>query len=444
MTRQIVPRSAGARVPLSPAHVRMWNYLQPHGGWSTRPCASTIRIVGKLHAELLRKSIQTVVHRHESLRTRFVEVDGLPYQCVDPPAEFDLVTVDVAEPAEVTRLITDLCREKVNISRGPLFVARLFRLSEGDHILVCALDHMISDGTSMGILDRELWTVYRQLSCDLPLTLPPLSVQFGDYCVWLEENNLSWRDQHLEYWNERLRGVPELRLPRTDATANSSMEAAGKLSYFPLGKDLSDRLRKLAEQQRAPVAWLLLAVYAVALSRWCRQKDLLIKFVSHGRYREELRPMIGLLVSYAYLRLNLEGDLTFTSLVREIQRQVFLAVQHEDYNRVTDVLADWGVHTDGYFNWLPEYGAQGDFDFGQTGSEEFRLQPFPYRVPGSSFLPLFSDGEEGITLIVDFKPSVFPRSVVDKFAADIQWLAQAFSEQPLASVADYLDLSAAR
>jgi hypothetical protein len=446
MTHRIMSRPVGARVPLSPAHVIMWNHSRKHGGWSTRPCASTIRIVGTLHVELLQRSIEAIVHRHEALRTRFVEVDGSPYQCIDDPAKFDLSTLDLSGPVpvedpEVAHFVTELCSEKVHLSRGPLFVARLFRLSPTDHILACAAEHMISDGTSLGILDKEIWTVYRQMSSGLPVHLPPLPMQFGDYCFSQRKDDLSWREHHLSYWRDRLRGAPQLRLPRADNSIDPSNLPRGELRYFLLGKTMSDRLRTQAEQTRVPLAWLLLAVYSVAMSRWCQQRDLLIVFVSHGRYREEVRPMIGFLASYVYLRLSLSGDLTFTHLVREIQRQIFLAVQHEDFNRVTSMASEWGLSTEGYFNWLPSFGAQGIFDFGQTGQEEFRLRPFPFRLPVSSgFLPLFSDTTEGITLIVDFNSTQFSHAVVERFAADIKWLASAMSERPHARVDDYLDI----
>jgi len=432
--RRIQPRPADARVPLTAIQAQMWSYMREHGNVSLRTCASTIRIVGKLDAALLERCIGLIVRRHESLRTRIAEVDGLAQQFFDEAEQFELVTVDLSNsthPLEdkARQLIHAFCAEKVDLTRGPLFAARLFKLSQTDHVLVCALDHMISDGTSLGILDTDVWTAYRQAADGLPILLPPLSAQFGDYCVWQEDNYISWREQHQEYWRARLHGAPELRIPRTGACGDSS-SCTSESRHFPLGKHLSERLCVQAERDRVPVAWLLLAVYAVVMSRWCNQQDVLLTFVSHARYRDELRPMIGFVASYVYVRLHVPEAVALSSIVREIKRQMFLAVQHEDFGRVTGLLSEWGVpYTEGYFNWLPNFGAQRPFDFGQTGAEEFELRPFPFRVPiPADFFPLFYDSAEEIVLIVDFKPSVFPHSVVEEFAIDIASLAEEFLE----------------
>lgn len=444
----IMPRDISARVPLNAIQTRSLDHFRKQGCLSLRSCVSAIRIRGVLDAKLLEKSVEAVVCRHESLRTSFVDIDGLPYQLVNEAQPFELATTYVPGAAnhnepEALRLITEFCSEKVNLAAGPLFSGRLFKLSESDHILVCALDHMICDGTSLGILDTEIWTAYRQLSRGEPVNLPPLSIQFGDYCVWQHENYVSWRERHLGYWRERLQGAREIRLPRSCALGNSSESAASELTYFRLGKGLSARLHAQAEKARVPVAWLLLAVHAVALSRWCKQSDVVLLFVTHARYRSELLPIIGFIASHVYLRLNVAGEVTFSSLVREIKRQMFLAVEHEDFDRVTDFLPGWGVsYTEGYFNWLPHFGAQRAFDFGQTGEENFSLQPFSFRVPITSsafpFLPLYSDTTEGITLIIDFNRGAFPRSFVDKFAADIRRLAEVASKSPLAPIAEIL------
>ena len=181
---------------------------------------------GTLNVNLLRTCIEIVVRRHEALRTRIIALDGTPLQYIDKDGDVQLRVLEVergsgeASDRKVQLLAEEIIKQKVDLSVGPLFAARLFRFSAWEHSLICALAPMIADATSVDILFREIWTLYGQGDRGLPFSLPPVVLQFGDYAVWEQKTYAAWRETHEAYWKRVLpvhprygsRGAPRGRI----------------------------------------------------------------------------------------------------------------------------------------------------------------------------------------------------------------------------------------
>jgi NRPS condensation-like uncharacterized protein len=169
---------------------RLFEILQQqdpnHRPLSARMCASAVRIRGPLDAGLLQASIGTVVRRHDSLRTRFTTSAGVTTQRVERFDGYDLNVIDLSgmpgaeAEREAKRLAQEFQDQKIDLCVGPVFEARLFKLSLHDHVLVLLVDHMVSDGVSNAILGQEIWRSYDAAVCREPPSLPPLPVQFAD------------------------------------------------------------------------------------------------------------------------------------------------------------------------------------------------------------------------------------------------------------------------
>jgi hypothetical protein len=114
---------------------------------------------------LLEQAIDEVVRRHEILRTRFVSMDGQPMQIVDAamPARLPLIDLagldEAAQQAELRRLVDGEVRRPFDLARGPLVRTKLLRLAPMEHVLVCAMHHIVTDAWSFRVLGDELSTL---------------------------------------------------------------------------------------------------------------------------------------------------------------------------------------------------------------------------------------------------------------------------------------------
>ena len=159
---EIVPSSREQHPPLSFAQQRLWflDGLNPESAFYNVPTA--IRLRGELNVRALERSLNELLRRHEPLRTSFSMLDGEAVQVIAPALEIELAQIDLTHlggaeaDAEARRLATAEARQPFDLRRAPLLRASLLRLSNEHHILLLSLHHIVTDGWSTGVLNREL------------------------------------------------------------------------------------------------------------------------------------------------------------------------------------------------------------------------------------------------------------------------------------------------
>lgn len=408
-------------------------------------CAASLRMVGRLDAYLLARSIEAVVNRHESLRTRFTTDDGIPRQRIDPERSYELLTADLAErksqsanASELDSLAQEFLDEKVDLSAGPLFAAKLWRLSQQEHVLLLALDHIVGDSISNVILTREILDLYGKGSMGLPLSLPKLCLQFPDYAVWQEQAFESWRQKHESYWNNRLKGASTVRLPDAEVLVPSTNPVVA-LRHFSFGASLSAQLKRISLQEGTQLPAAVLTAYVIVMSRWCNQRDLLVSFASHGRHkRPELKGMIGFLVNDAFLRIDLNQESTLLGLLRYVSQEFSAALAHLEYFMVPDTFPQ--IATAIHFNWLPAHTTGDSLSHAQIGNGEIRAQPYSVKNLGGipKFAPFFYDSKSGIGCTVHYRPDQVAPERVKQFGDDVCRVACEIAQHPQARIAPTL------
>ena len=213
-----------AVVPLSFAQQRLWFIDQLQGPSPVYNMATALRLVGELDVEALGAALGDVVGRHESLRTVFVAPDGIAQQVVLPVERAD-VGWEVVDAGgwSATRLdeaIGAVARHGFDLACEIPLRATLFRLGDGDHVLVAVVHHIAADGWSIAPLVADLGVAYASRRAGRAPDWAPLAVQYVDYALWQRETFGELNDAaspiagQLAYWEQALAGLPErLQLP---------------------------------------------------------------------------------------------------------------------------------------------------------------------------------------------------------------------------------------
>ncbi|HEX8710130.1 MAG TPA: amino acid adenylation domain-containing protein, partial [Pyrinomonadaceae bacterium] len=324
--------------PATHAQQRFWFLSQFESGSAFYNIPAAIRLHGRLDTAALGESINEIVRRHESLRTIFVEVDGLPVQCVFPSQQqlvlplFDLTGMDAAEQdAEVSRLIDEEIGQPFKLSQWPLLRVKLLRLDQEHHIVVLTMHHIISDGWSLGVFARELAALYESYATGTQAHLPELSLQYADYAVWQKE----WMSGEvlagqLDYWRKQLGGnIAQLELP-TDRPRPPVQSFSGATHTFRLPAELSAALENLSRARGVTLFMTLLAALDVLFYRYTGQRDIWIGSPVANRNRVEVEGMIGLFVNTLVLRTDLSGNPTFLELLERVREVSLGAYAHQD------------------------------------------------------------------------------------------------------------------
>ena len=326
----------GGMLPLSFAQQRLWFLDQLEPGSASYNMPMAVRLRGELHVEALEQTLSEIVRRHEVLRTRFVNVDGEPRQEVLEAAPVALPVEDLSElddaqrEAAVREAVGTESREPFDLGHGPLLRVKLLRLSEQEHVVLLTMHHIVSDGWSMGLLIKEVASLYVAYSEGLESTLPELTVQYGDFAVWqrgwLQGAEL---ERQLTYWREQLSELPVLELPADRARpAVQNYDGAGR--RFTLDRETTAQLKELSQREGVTLFMTLLAAFQTLLARYSGQNDIVVGTPIAGRTRHEIEPLIGFFVNTLVLRSKIDTDESFRELLAQVREVCLGAYAHQE------------------------------------------------------------------------------------------------------------------
>ena len=324
-------------LPLSFAEKGLWLVHQIYPGSAAFNWSVAVRLTGSLDIPALTRSINEIIRRHEVLRTTVTVVDDEPGRVLHSSAEMaiPLITLsevpDAAREDELQRQVRELAGTGFDLSRGPLIRARLWRMSEREHVLLIVTHHIVSDGWSLGVIGRELEVLYRCFARDETAALPELAVQCADYAVWQREWVESEEFKHkLAFWREQLAGAPALIELPTDGPRPAARSLRGGVVSETLPPALLARLEALGRQEGATLFMMLLAAFNVLLRRYTGQDDLVVGTPVANRTHHELEPLIGFFVNLLPLRARFTGDPTFRAYLHELRASTVQAFAHQD------------------------------------------------------------------------------------------------------------------
>jgi acyl carrier protein len=333
----VVRVSRETTLPLSFAQQRLWflHELEPTSSFYNVPVA--VRLRGRLQIDAMKRTLNEIVRRHESLRTSFPTVNAQPVQSIAPTLALDLPLHDLStlreqeREQEAQRRATEEARAPFNLAAGPLMRASLVRLGAEDHVLLVTMHHIVSDGWSMGVLIREVGALYRAFIEDEPSPLAELPVQYADFAVW-QRRWLAGEvfETHLRYWKRQLGGeLPVLSLP-TDKPRPEVQSFHGSSQSLQLPVRLAEALNALAKREGVTLFMLLLAAFKALLSRYTEQSDIVIGSPIANRNRVELEGLIGFFVNTLALRTDLSGNPRFREIVGRVRAVALEAYAHQD------------------------------------------------------------------------------------------------------------------
>jgi non-ribosomal peptide synthetase component F/acyl carrier protein len=276
------------------------------------------RLSGPLDKGRLEDAFRALIHRHESLRTSFLTVSGKPFQVIHDNVDFEMGNIGPIAP--IGPILP------FDLSRAPLMRVELKNISEDVHILLVDLHHIITDGTSIGIMVNEFMALYDGGS------LPPLRIHYKDYAQWQQDwMNTPERAKQQDFWTAQLSGpLPGLALP-LDRPRGSEPSYEGGQVAFELDENQAAALNELAAERGTTLYNVLLAVFNVMLHKLSGQRDIIVGAPAANRRRPDLEPIIGMFVNTLALRNFPAGEKTFNDFLGEVGRRTLEAHENQEF-----------------------------------------------------------------------------------------------------------------
>jgi len=427
-TSRIVPVPRNGPLPLSFSEesLRFMGRLFPA---STFNVVLAARLIGELDTAALGKCINHIVRRHEILRTAFRTVGGHAVRIISEPATMALPVADLRGLSgngedELYRLVAQESNTPFDLGRGPLFRVKLLRTEDREHALLLTLSHMIADGWSMGILLRELETLYGSCRRGESPELPELPIQYADYAVWIRERiSGAILDDLTSYWKQRLHGLSgRVQLPEITESSASGIAAVHNIS-FRLSRIETDALRKFSKREGVTLFVTLLTVFKLFIHRLTRAEDIVVAVPASERSHSELEGVMGLFMNFLFLRTDVSGEPTFRQLLGRIRDTSREAGEHQDlpfgilmkalrseHEQIAESLFQFGFN---YVN-LPETG---------IALQGLRIEVLPNKVRAAwvSDLTLHvNDNDDTLNLYVVYKESLLSAGRVTEITEQLK------------------------
>ncbi|MDH6199286.1 amino acid adenylation domain-containing protein/thioester reductase-like protein [Mycobacterium frederiksbergense] len=337
------PLVAGERpavVPLSFAQQRLWFIDQLLGPSPLYNVPAVLRLRGRLDAEALGAALTDVVGRHESLRTLLPAVEGIPRQLVVAPerADFGWDVIDVTgwPESRLGEAINSAACYTFDLATEIPLRARLFRISDDEHVLVAVVHHIGADGWSITALVRDLGVAYASRCAGRAPGWAPLPVQYVDYTLWQRAQFGDFDDSdsriggQLAYWEQALAGMPErLQLP-TDRPYPSVADQRGASVAVDWPAGLQQRVREVAREHNATSFMVIQAALLALVSKLSASSDVAVGFAIAGRRDPALDELVGFFVNTLVLRVDLTGDPTTAELLDQVRARSLAAYEHQD------------------------------------------------------------------------------------------------------------------
>ncbi len=350
--------------PLSRTQERLWFEEQLKPGTTAYHMPLLLRIDGPLDLGLLQRAVDTVVGRHDALRTVFRAEDGSPTQCVVDGTRVPVDTADLRDrPDPVAAATTAAMREArrpFRLEDGPLLRVLALRVADEAHLLLFVAHHIVCDGWSLGILFHELSLTYAAASAGEEPALRPLARQFADV-VRAERERLTGEaaDALLDWWRGYLAEVPKvLELP-ADRPRPAVRGHHGATRRVSVDAATAQGVRGLARAHEATLFMTLLAAFGVVLSRQTGQERMVVgtPAVTRGA---GTRDVIGCLLNTLAVRLDAAENPSFSDLVGRVKDDSLAAISHQrvPFERlVSDLAPERDLSRSGlvqvFFNLLP-------------------------------------------------------------------------------------------
>nr|WP_234320317.1 non-ribosomal peptide synthetase [Streptomyces sp. SBT349] len=402
--------------PLSAAQRRIWFLERLHPGTRMYHEPKAIRLEGPLNLPALRWALERVAARQPALRTVFRDRDGVPYQEVREEARLDCPVEDHTGSTEEEALRSALETaggHLFDLDEGPLVSARLLRLSDERHLLFLLAHHLVFDSSSTVVFTRDLAALYRSWPDGDP-GLPPVPTGPAAPVDPVR------KAEALAYWRRRLDGVGALDLP-TDRPRPPVRSGAGAALTVELDGELTTGLRRYCAERRATLFMALTAAIGATLGRFSGQRDVVVGTAVADR-PADAADAVGLFLDTVALRLDLDGDPDFATLLNGVRDRATTAYEHlgvpfDELVGALNPLRDPGRNP--LFQVLVEYENESQVEFDPPRLAATLLDVPSARAPFDLSFYL-THHAAGVRVMVEYDTALFDESTVRRFVAYIE------------------------
>ncbi|KUI04643.1 hypothetical protein AU189_19860 [Mycolicibacterium acapulense] len=327
-------------IPLSYAQSRLWFLNRFEGGVATYNMPTALRISGALDVSALDAALDDVIARHESLRTVFPDIDGVPFQKV-LPAETgmwrrDGDTIIPLSEENLADKLAALAGYRFDLAGEIPVRAQIYALGPEEHVLAIVVHHIAFDGWSLAPMVRDVAEAYWTRRQGQEPGWSPLPVQYADYTLWQQDwlGDESDPDSviaaQLAYWRAELADLPEVVSLPADRPRPAVPSYRGDGVELRIEAPLWAQVKAVAAAHNATASMVMQAVLAVVLHRAGVGQDVVMGSPIAGRLDAALDDLVGFFVNTWVLRVAVDSEDSFGEVLGRVRQKALDAYSNQD------------------------------------------------------------------------------------------------------------------
>jgi len=322
--------------PTTFSQQRLWFLDQLEGSSAHYNMPGAIRFDGQLDFDALNRAYNTIIERHDSLRTYFYSDGNRPYQVIRPFSQTPIKIVDLSHLKDdeqmlaVEKIDSEEVDTAFNLSSALMIRAVLLKLSDDENIMLYSMHHISSDGWSSGVLENEFIELFNAYTKGKENPLPKLAIQYADYAHWQRQ----WFQgdvlkKQLDYWVNKLKGLPEVHNLPLDFPRPKRQAFKGQSKVLRINKKTSDAFIQLCRRKETTLFMGLHAVFSLLLSRYSGETDIVIGTPIANREQPDVELLIGLFINSLVLRNDVSIANDFDELLEQSKQTTLEAYEYQ-------------------------------------------------------------------------------------------------------------------
>ena len=414
---------------LSSPQKRLFILHQLEKGNTAYNIPQMVLLQGELKKEKLENTFIKLINRHESLRTSFTIVNEEPVQKIHANFEFEIEYFNTSQ-VEVKVKIEDIIKRFIRVfdlSQEPLFRVGLVKLEQEKYILMVDMHHIISDGTSLGILIKEFMALYGEKELVIS------RLQYKDFSEWQNDSQKKEfiKEQRLFWIKEFESNIPLLNLP-IDYSRSVVQSFKGSMVKFEIDQETTRELKKYVSGKGNTLYMVLLSIYTIFLSKLSGQEDIVVGTPIAGRRHRDIENIIGMFVNTLALRNYPMGDMCFNLFLDEVKSRTLKAFDNQDYpfeDIVEAVKIKRHPDRNPLFDTLLTLQ---NVELPEIKIPGLKLKPFEYENRTSIFdlILSVSEKEEKLYLYFQYRTELFIEETIKRFVVYFKNIMSAAIEKP--------------
>ncbi|WP_430412123.1 amino acid adenylation domain-containing protein [Kordia sp.] len=310
--------------PLSSAQKRLYYLYKSNPTSLAYNIPIALSISGELDKVKIENTLKTIIQRHASLRTTFVENGMISTQKIHENIPFSLSyeEVDEKDVAEKTKAFV----QPFDLQTAPLIRSAVFKHEAKKYTWIIDLPHIIADGLSMSVLYREFVQCYNNGE------IATIDFNIQEYIAKEEQfRNTKAYEAQATYWKEKFNdSIPILDLPLDHNRPTEKSEKGDRIP-FELDATLTQQIRTVAKEHNVTVHTLVLSVYYILLSKYSQQEDIVVGVPASIRNTQSSLNGFGMMINILALRAQPESGKKFTDFLNEVSEQIAGAYKNKEY-----------------------------------------------------------------------------------------------------------------